>query len=76
MICQDYFGFPIDIGDTVIYPSGYHQDEGKVTKLGEHRVGVVVSISVKNSRGFTKSKNPAACINASLIRSSLPEYFL
>ena len=77
----DYFGFPIKIGDRVIFPAGADQMEGTVTKIGRvhtrgfHK-GKIGNISVKNDSGYTKTKDTNACVNVSLIKDALPEYRL
>ncbi len=77
----DYFGFPIKIGDRVIFPAGAEQMEGTVTKLGKvctngFYKGKIRNISVKNDSGYTKNKVPDICVNVSLIKDALPEYRL
>lgn len=77
-VAHDYFGYPIKVGDRVIFPAGAKQMEGVVTKLGNNArsSGEIRNISVKNDSGYTKVKTAKACVNVTLIRSSLPEYEL
>jgi len=74
-LVKDFYGIPIQIGDTVSFPAGGELMDGEVEKIRlRGKNSNLFEVYVKNTSGYKKWKYNTVVINRSRILDSIPEF--